>query len=126
MRTLRCAQAAILAGVSAASFGCGPDLDPREAEIATVFAEADAPLIRSRPTLVAGKYRRMSEDPFSFYRGSVPLFEHDFEAGAYDLADSDFALEAPGPLSLADAHPENFGTLRGGDGVCALEPNDFD
>ena len=100
--------------------------DARTAEIASVIARADAALIRARPGLVAGKYATMAADPYSFFRGSVPLFLHDFTAGHLGLGESRFALTEPLVVSIGDAHVENFGALRGRDGTLALEVNDLD
>src|SRR5262245_44381739 len=106
--------------------GCTEPLEPRAAEVASVMAEADLALIRSRPALVAGKYRRMAGDPFSYYRGSLSVFRHDWEAGAFGLSASRYGTPpgsgtaTPLPLALGDAHPENFGLLRAQDGSFAL------
>lgn len=100
-------------------------LDARELEVANVLAKADEPLLRARPALVAGKYRRMAADSVAFVRGSLPLYRHDVRDGTTDAGVSGFALDVLVP-SLGDAHPENFGTLRASDGSFALEPNDFD
>lgn len=118
---------------------CGPSAldDPRAAEIASVIARADAPLIRARPALVAGKYARMADDPYAFYRGSLAVYRRDWERGAFGVSRSAFAVEAPRgaelpsdglplPLAMGDPHPENFGVLRARDGSFAIEPNDFD
>ncbi len=91
-----------------------------------MLARADAPLIRTRPELVAGKYALMARDPYSFFRGTVPLFLHDFTVNHAGLGASRFALTEPLVVSVGDAHVENFGALRGADGVLAIEPNDFD
>ncbi|APR74768.1 Hypothetical protein A7982_00114 [Minicystis rosea] len=121
--------------IALAATGCGGGLDdPRAAEIASTLARADASLIRTRPALVAGKYARMAGDPYAFYRGTVPLFRHDWEMNAEGVSASAFAVEAAqGPLPeglstllVGDAHPENFGALRARDGSFGLEPNDFD
>ena len=115
--------------------GCGGGLDdPRAAEIASVMARADESLIRGRPDLVAGKYARMAGDPYTFYRGTIALFRHDFELGAFGLSTSRFSLAVPrevplpgrASLVLGDPHPENFGILRARDVSFALEANDFD
>lgn len=90
------------------------------------MARADQSLIENRPRLVAGKYARMSTGVYDYYRGSVPVFEHDWREASQGIARSDFALAAPLVLSTSDAHPENFGLLLGSDGRLALEPNDFD
>ena len=91
-----------------------------------MLARADMPLIRTRPELVAGKYAVMAEDAYSFFRGTVPLALHDWQANRDGAAESAFGADEPLVLSLGDAHIENFGTLRAEDGTFGLEPNDFD
>lgn len=118
-------QRALLA-LAAWSLGCeAAPVDPREREIASVLAAADAPLLRSRPAMMAGKYRRMSESPFSFFRGSFALYLHDWQLGQVADGTSRFAADAY-PFSIGDAHPENFGALPGADVSFRIEPNDFD
>ncbi len=109
-----------MAGASACEVGD----DPRAAEIASVLARADEPLLRTRPALVASKYRAMAATRFAFFRGSFPLYVHDAENDA-ELAPSAFDTRAF-PLSVGDAHPENVGTLLASDGSLAIELNDFD
>jgi uncharacterized protein (DUF2252 family) len=110
-----------------ASFGCEPALDDeRTAEIVSVLARADEPLLRTRPALVEQKYERMCASPYAFLRGSLALWAHDWALDAAGIARSSVALAAPIALGLGDPHPENFGALRAGDGTLALEPNDFD
>lgn len=105
---------------------CGADsVDARELEIAGALAGADELLVRERPALVAGKYERMKESAFSYFRGSLAVYAYDWQRTATPLSRTKFALDALVP-SLGDAHPENFGTLLGADGVLAFEPNDFD
>ncbi len=106
--------------------GCGEARDARTGEVASVLARADMPLIRTRPELVAGKYAVMAEDAYSFFRGTVPLALHDWQANRDGAAESAFGADEPLVLSLGDAHIENFGTLRAEDGTFGLEPNDFD
>lgn len=106
--------------------GCAPGDDARTAEIASVIARADEPLLRTRPALVTGKYALMASDPYAFFRGTVPLYLHDWSANREGSSASRFALSAPLVLSLGDAHLENFGSLRARDGSLALEANDFD
>jgi uncharacterized protein (DUF2252 family) len=119
-----------LVGIAAPMLGgCAEGLDDaREAEIVSALVRADEALIRSRPALVAGKYALMARDPYSYYRGTLPVYRHDWERGAYGLAGSAFAMGVSrgSPLALGDPHPENFGVLLGDDGSPALEPNDFD
>ncbi|MGE0784850.1 MAG: DUF2252 family protein [Sandaracinaceae bacterium] len=105
--------------------GCAPLAEAREAQILSTLADADLELIRSRPDLAAGKYVRMANDPYAFYRGVVPLFRRDAEDPSTEVGRTAFASDAL-PLSLGDAHVENFGVLRAADGAFALEPNDFD
>ena len=103
-----------------------PPADPRDATLLGVFVRADLPLLRARPALVAGRYARMARGAYDFYRGSLPLFAHDWRDGAQDLSRSRFTLDLPQPWSAGDPHLENFGTLRARDGSLALEPNDLD
>lgn len=105
--------------------GCAPSaIDPREAEIANTLERADELLLRSRPSLVAGKYHRMASDAFSFYRGNLALFRYDWELGR--TSRSGFAANVQPVQGIADPHPENFGILVASDGTAGLEPNDFD
>lgn len=117
---------ASVAFATAALGGCGGELDSRGAEIASVTAQADMALIRTRPALVAGKYARMADDPYAFFRGTLPLYLHDWRSGKDGAAESRFAGSAPRVLSIGDAHVENFGALRARDGSFGLESNDFD
>lgn len=106
---------------------CGePEGDTREATVAGVLAQADEPLIRSRPALVAGRYARMASSPVAFMRGSLQLYRHDARSGTSLVSVSRFALDLPLVRSLGDPHLENFGALRASDGTLAIEPNDFD
>ncbi len=102
-----------------------PD-DPRADELAAVLAQADEPLLRGRRALMAGKYARMASTPYSFLRGSLPLYRHDARAGTSAISVSRFALDLPLVPSIGDPHFENFGALRASDGTLGLEPNDFD
>ena len=119
--------AALVAGVASSVAACdGAPADAREGQIVNVLASADESLIRARPELVAGKYVRMSLGVFDFFRGTVPLYRHDLQSGTTGFASSRFDVDFPVVASLGDPHPENFGTVRAGDGTIALEPNDFD
>lgn len=116
-----------LAVLSALAAGCGGGIDDaRTAEIASVMARADMPLLRTRPAHVAGKYALMASDPYSFFRGTVPLYLHDFRNDRDEIGTSAFAADTPVVLSLGDAHIENFGVLIAAGGSLGLEPNDFD
>ncbi|MCB9581888.1 MAG: DUF2252 family protein [Polyangiaceae bacterium] len=109
-----------------ALFGCSERADDaRKAELASVFSRADQPLIRARPALVAGKYARMAASTYSYQRGNLPMFLHDWQTGS-ELSGSRFSLVSPLVLGTGDPHPENYGVLIAGDGTLAVEPNDFD
>lgn len=114
--------------LSLGALACGSSTpeEARKAEIASVLASADEPFIRSRPSLVAGKYARMAGSSYDFFRGTVPLSWHDYRSNNFGFGASNFALDGPLAPVLGDPHPENFGTLLGADGTLALEPNDFD
>lgn len=115
----------LLLGVAFAA-GCGDDGSFRRATVVNTLVRADLPLIRSRPKLVAGKYATMAGDLYNFYRGSFALYARDCLDPRLSIANSDFDATAALPLSIGDAHPENFGTLLATDGTFAIEPNDFD
>ncbi len=109
--------------------GCGGGLDDaRASEIVAALVEADEAVIRSRPALVAGKYALMASDPYSYYRGSLPVYRRDWMRGAEGLSASAFAtrMSVSAPLAMGDPHPENFGVLLAEDGSPGIEPNDFD
>ncbi len=115
-----------LLSAALAVFACDDaGLDARSQTIATVMARADESIIRGRPLLAQSKYEVMNGSLFDFYRGTFPLYLHDAENGGI-LAPSAFDEAGLLPLTIGDAHPENFGVMRASDGTFALEPNDFD
>ncbi|MBL9026725.1 MAG: DUF2252 family protein [Myxococcales bacterium] len=119
-------RAAQIVPVCVAIAACvSPFDDARTREIVSVLSQADEPLIRTRPALAASKYEAMSSSLFAFFRGTFPLYLHDTQTHVGGLVASDYFAEAY-PMSLGDAHPENFGTLVARDGTMALEPNDLD
>ncbi len=103
---------------------CGAD--DRDATILSVFARADDPQWRTRPTLLDGRYARMAASPVDFYRGAIALYLRDWRDGSMGLSASNFAVDLPMPLGVGDPHVENFGTLLGPDGRVTLEANDLD
>ncbi|MDI1433234.1 DUF2252 family protein [Polyangium sorediatum] len=109
-----------------AACGGRSEEEARKAEITSVMARADEPLLRARPRLCEGKYARMAASVYDFYRGTVPLSLHDFRGNNFGFGASAFALAGPLVPALGDPHPENFGALLAADGTLALEPNDFD
>jgi len=111
----------------AALVGCAEAADDsRRAIVEGAMARADLQLLRTRPAHVAGKYGRMARYLYDYYRGSVPVFQADFENGELPASRTAYALDDLLVLSTGDAHPENFGLLLAADGTLALEPNDFD
>lgn len=102
------------------------EVSSREATVASAMTRADHALIHGRPALVAGKYARMTQDVIGYYRGSLPVFAHDFKEAGGPLSRSRFALDAPLVLGTGDPHIENFGVLATTDGTLGLEANDFD
>ncbi len=103
---------------------CAPPEDERQALVVQALVRADEVLLRTRPELMEGKFRRMAETPTTFFRGSLPLFVADWEAGR--ASSSGFLRDTLPVLGLGDPHPENFGLLAGRDGTFTFEPNDFD
>ena len=72
-----------LATVVAAQGACAePASDARDALVRNVVATAELPLVRTRPALVAGKWARMSQNLFAFYRGTLPLYLKDARDGS--------------------------------------------
>jgi uncharacterized protein (DUF2252 family) len=69
------------------------------------------------PGLVKHKYDLMSESPFGYFRGAVPVM-------AFDLA----ALPSTGIVSqlCGDAHVRNLGAYAAPDGRLVFDINDFD
>ncbi len=65
------------------------------------------------------KYRRIAEDPLSFFRGTPNLF---FENWPADSA----LLETPFVWLCGDLHLENFGAYRGDNRCTYFDFNDFD
>ncbi|MEM9187946.1 MAG: DUF2252 family protein [Myxococcota bacterium] len=104
---------------------CSAPDDPRTPFIAESFVEADYALFQSRPDLVEGKYVRMADSLYAYYRGNMPVFTRDATRGASPITDTAFPAGVL-PLTTGDAHPENFGILVAADESLAFEPNDFD
>src|SRR6201992_1872150 len=71
------------------------------------------------PDLLQMKYKLMSDNLFSFYRGTCHLFYE-------DLAEA--APLPPSPLTwiCGDLHLENFGSFKGDDRQVYFDLNDFD
>lgn len=115
-----------MAALGLVASGCGEEVPPREATIVNTMVEADYPLLISRPKLVVGKYARMAGNAYSFFRGTFALYLRDAQDSSTPLAGTDFRVDGALPLSIGDAHPENFGLLVAPDDTFAIEANDFD
>ncbi|CAF2406550.1 unnamed protein product [Rotaria sp. Silwood2] len=82
--------------------------------------------IRESPKGWRNRFRKMSANEFSFYRGSAVLFYRDMLC---DLAHDPWlknCKEASRVFIHGDLHAENFGTYIDRDGVINFDVNDFD
>jgi uncharacterized protein (DUF2252 family) len=71
------------------------------------------------PELLAMKYAKMEQSPFTFLRGTCHLF--------YDaLPDSSLFKDAPLVLCCGDLHFENFGSYKGDNRQVYFDINDYD
>jgi uncharacterized protein (DUF2252 family) len=96
--------------------------DERSRRIVTVLANAFEDLIDADPRAFRRKFRKMAQDPFSFYRGSACLFYADV-AGEDDR----FADERTSRVWIhGDLHAENYGTYVNDAGILVFDVNDFD
>jgi uncharacterized protein (DUF2252 family) len=94
----------------------------REQQIVDVLVDAFADLIDADPRAFRRKFRKMAQDPFSFYRGSACLFYADV-AGADDR----YADERTSRVWIqGDLHAENYGTYVNDAGILVFDVNDFD
>jgi len=94
----------------------------REKHITDVLAEAFDDLISSDPRAFQRKFRKMAQDPFSFYRGSACLFYADM-----DDAEDRYADERTSRVWIqGDLHAENYGTYVNDAGILVFDVNDFD
>ena len=86
------------------------------------FTDNYAGLIASDPSAWRGKFRKMSESVFAFYRGSAALFYADVSRD-YDP----FLNQQTSRVWIqGDLHACNFGTYMNGAGVFVFDINDFD
>jgi uncharacterized protein (DUF2252 family) len=94
----------------------------RSEQIVDVLVDAFADLIEADPRAFRRKFRKMAQDPFSFYRGSACLFYT-------DVAEDDdrYADERTSRVWIhGDLHAENYGTYVTAAGVLVFDVNDFD
>jgi uncharacterized protein (DUF2252 family) len=94
----------------------------REKHIVEVLVDAFEDLIDADPRAFRRKFRKMAQDPFSFYRGSACLFYADV-AGSEDR----YADERTSRVWIhGDLHAENYGTYVNDAGILVFDVNDFD
>src|SRR5918998_4147467 len=94
----------------------------RSQHIVEVLVDAFEDLIDADPRAFRRKFRKMAQDPFSFYRGSACLFYADV-AGAEDR----YADERTSRIWIqGDLHAENYGTYVNDAGMLVFDVNDFD
>ncbi|XGB43257.1 MAG: DUF2252 domain-containing protein [Nodosilinea sp. LVE1205-7] len=86
------------------------------------FTDNYSDLIAADPNAWRGKFRKMAETPFAFYRGSAALFYADISQ------DQDpFLNEKTSRVWIqGDLHAENFGTYMNSKGILVFDVNDFD
>lgn len=75
----------------------------------------NSPLI---PSKVAIKYKLISQDPFSFFRGTNHIFYEDLSLNPL--------LPSPACWICGDLHLENFGSFKGDNRLVYFDLNDFD
>jgi uncharacterized protein (DUF2252 family) len=94
----------------------------RARHIVEVLVDAFDDLIQADPRAFRRKFRKMAQDPFSFYRGSACVFYADV-AGAEDR----YADERTSRVWIhGDLHAENYGTYVNAAGILVFDVNDFD
>ncbi|MFN3432604.1 MAG: DUF2252 family protein, partial [Candidatus Sericytochromatia bacterium] len=88
-------------------------------DVAAAVKRANAPLAVRDAELIARKYEAISNNPFSFFRGTAYLYYADVA----EVAGLRTAVTIP---LMGDLHLENLGTYRTATGVIAYDLNDFD
>lgn len=96
--------------------------EARKAFIVQSFVDNYSDLIAKDAGAWRGKFRKMAQTPFAFYRGSAPLFYADV------VRDQDpFLNEKTSRVWIqGDMHAENFGTYMNGKGMLVFDVNDYD
>ncbi|GAX89073.1 DUF2252 domain-containing protein [Effusibacillus lacus] len=90
--------------------------------LVTVFDEFDGQIMQLDEEKRGEKYRKMSGNPFSFFRGSAYLFY--FDATREWLP---YHTRPDRPTWIqGDLHFENFGAFHNGKGALVFDVNDFD
>jgi uncharacterized protein (DUF2252 family) len=94
----------------------------RSGHIVGVLVDAFEDLIEADPRAFRRKFRKMAQDPFSFYRGSACLFYADVA----EMEDR-YADERTSRVWIqGDLHAENYGTYLNDAGIIVFDVNDFD
>lgn len=94
----------------------------RQAFIIQSFSDNYADLIASDAAAWRGKFRKMSESAFAFYRGAAALFYADVSRD-----EDPFLNEQTSRVWIqGDLHAQNFGTYMNGAGTLIFDVNDFD
>jgi uncharacterized protein (DUF2252 family) len=94
----------------------------RAEQIVEVLVDAFADLIEADPRAFRRKFRKMAQDPFSFYRGSACVFYADVAR-----AEDRYADERTSRVWIhGDLHAENYGTYINAAGALVFDVNDFD
>jgi uncharacterized protein (DUF2252 family) len=94
----------------------------RSEQIVAVLVDAFDELIQADPRAFRRKFRKMAQDPFSFYRGSACLFYADVAE-----AEDRYADERTSRVWIqGDLHAENYGTYVNDAGILVFDVNDFD
>ena len=86
------------------------------------FTDNYAELIAGDANAWRGKFRKMSETPFAFFRGSAGLFYADVSRDPDPFLDE----QTSRVWIQGDLHAENFGTYMNGAGVLVFDVNDYD
>lgn len=94
----------------------------RQAFIVQSFTDNYADIIAGDPSAWRGKFRKMAESPFAFYRGSAALFYADVSRD-----EDPFLNEQTSRVWIqGDLHAQNFGTYMNNAGNLVFDVNDFD
>ena len=94
----------------------------RSQQIVEVLVDAFEDLIEADPRAFRRKFRKMAQDPFSFYRGSACLFYADVAEQEDRYADE----RTSRVWIQGDLHAENYGTYLNAAGIIVFDVNDFD
>ncbi|SDJ24834.1 DUF2252 domain-containing protein [Salimicrobium halophilum] len=94
----------------------------RKQTLHTILEEFDGKLMNLTKTDRRAKYRKMKQDPYSFFRGSAYLF-------FYDVVNIPFKYHTPRENPtwiMGDMHMDNFSAFRNEAGNIVFDVDDFD